>query len=189
MAPDVHPPWSPRRRHGQHQFQFIPRDENFPGGKLSFGRYLGSFTPVVDVAGFLDLLLASSEGFHFRLVYSRNSPLNGSALWRSWLFPFRQPSLWGYISGFRRPTQEVHPGRRAVALNALFVFSVTASALGCCYGVLYYNFRDSVRFDHSFRYFGVDALAIIRVKYNSHLCAETKVLCLYISSLSESTNS
>jgi hypothetical protein len=54
--------------------------KTFQVGTSAFDRCLGSFTPMTDVAGFLFLLLTSSEGFRFRLLCSLNSPLDGGAV-------------------------------------------------------------------------------------------------------------
>lgn len=49
-------------------------------GTSSFYRNCGPFTLVVDIAGFLAVLLASSGGVRFRLLCLSNSSLDGGAV-------------------------------------------------------------------------------------------------------------
>lgn len=68
-------------------------EKNFQVGTSGFNCYWGSLTPGVGVIGFLALLWASSVGFRFRSLCSRNSSLDGNAVFVVLVVSFWQRSL------------------------------------------------------------------------------------------------
>jgi hypothetical protein len=75
----------------------------------------GSFSPVVDVVGFLALLSTSSVDFRFRLLSSRNSSLDGGTVIVDLAVTLWRRSLWGLPSSSVAPLCTLRTGRYTVA--------------------------------------------------------------------------
>lgn len=126
--------------------------KKFRVGTSDFNCNWGSLTLAVDTVGFLALLPASSVSFHFRLLYSQNSSMDGGAVIIVLIVsPFAELSLAAILSEAGGDSSWCPPCSGWLETISDFAStrrksSMRTSATGCCC-VLFYVSTSEIQSD------------------------------------------